>query len=35
MEVMEAIEKRYSARGFADREIEPEKINLIIGRHLV
>ena len=30
MEVMEAIEKRYSARGFADREIEPEKIRLIM-----
>ena len=30
MEVMEAIEKRYSARGFADREIEPEKIQQIM-----
>ena len=30
MEVMEAIEKRYSARGFADRNIEPEKIRLIM-----
>ena len=30
MEVMEAIEKRYSSRGFADREVEPEKIKLIM-----
>lgn len=30
MEVMEAIEKRYSARGFADRAIESEKIRLIM-----
>ena len=30
MEVMEAIEKRYSARGFSDREVEPEKIRLIM-----
>lgn len=30
MEVMEAIEKRYSSRGFADRLIEDEKLALIM-----
>ena len=30
MEVMEAIQKRYSARGFADRPVEDEKIRLIM-----
>ena len=30
MEVMEAIEKRYSSRGFADRPIEDEKLALIM-----
>ena len=30
MEVMEAIQKRYSSRGFLDKEIEPEKIRLIM-----
>lgn len=29
MEVMEAIQKRHSSRGFADREVEPEKLRLI------
>ncbi len=30
MEVMEAIEKRYSVRNYADREIEPDKIAKIL-----
>lgn len=30
MEVMEAIEKRYSVRNYADREIEPDKIEKIL-----
>ena len=30
MEVMEAIRTRFSSRGFADREVEPEKIRLIM-----
>ena len=33
MEVMEAIEKRYSVRNYADREIEPDKIEKT-GLHL-
>jgi len=30
MEVMEAIEKRYSVRDYADREIEPDKLDKIM-----